>query len=202
MSVMLCDDRLYTLGTADRFAPTTKANTNKSQVQTSRTQIFLLASVRCVPLHWRSVADEIAKSFSDLSGDKGCPALYGIWRSQIGKPRDALSPIATWPGVEDHACEVCKLISRVNDVTDFSSIFMKPTLQPTHTDTPQRQGNYAFRWFETPSSYWEEFLDLCERSWPGFEPTYDTQVIGLWRVQEQAASPQDPIQNFLLTRRA
>ena len=179
----------------------TKASTNKSQVRTSGTQMFMLASVRCVPLHWRSVADEIANSFSDLSGDKACPALDGIWCSQIGKPRDELKLIATWPGVEDHACEVSELISRVSDVTDFSTILMKPTLRPAHPDAPQRQGNYAFRWFETPSSHWEEFLDLCERSWPGFESAYDSQVIGLWRVQEQEASAQDPIRSLLLTRR-
>ena len=75
---------------------------------------------------------------------------------------------------------------------------MTPTLRPKAPDAPRRQGNYAFRSFETPAEHWDEFLDLCTGAWPGFESSYDSQVIGLWQFKEE----QDSIQrSLLLTRR-
>ena len=51
---------------------------------------------------------------------------------------------------------------------------MTPTLRPVDAQPPERQGNYAFRWFVTPEEGWPEFLDLCARAWPGFEAAYDS----------------------------
>ena len=51
---------------------------------------------------------------------------------------------------------------------------MSPTLRPATADAPVRQGSYAFRWFETPPENFEEFLDLCEAAWPGFESSFDS----------------------------
>lgn len=179
----------------------TKASPDGSQGQNFGSQVFMLASVRCAPLRWRSVADEVTNTLSVASGGRADPVLYGIWRSQIGKPRDELTLIATWPEGQDFSGKLNENLSSVSDIVECSTTLMKPTLRPTSADAPQRQGNYAFRWFETPSCHWQEFLELCEGSWPGFEAAYDSQVIGLWRVQEQAASPQDHIRSLLLTRR-
>ena len=75
---------------------------------------------------------------------------------------------------------------------------MTPTLRPKSPEPPRRQGNYAFRYFETPAAHWDEFLELCEAAWPGFESAYDSQVIGLWRFREYAG---DLRRSLLLTRR-
>ena len=63
---------------------------------------------------------------------------------------------------------------------------------------PHRQGNYAFRAFETPARHWAEFLELCAAAWPGFESSYDSQVIGLWRFDEDRDGLR---RSLLLTRR-
>jgi hypothetical protein len=75
---------------------------------------------------------------------------------------------------------------------------MAPTLRPAISAPPRRQGNYAFRWFETPAAHWPEFLDLCAGAWPGFEAAYDSQVIGLWRSLEDGGAA---CRSLLLTRR-
>jgi hypothetical protein len=76
---------------------------------------------------------------------------------------------------------------------------MRPTLRPLDDTPPRRQGNFAFRWFETPRQNWPEFLQLCEQAWPGFESSYDSQVVGLWKV-EDASEPQ-VVRSLLMTRR-
>ena len=65
-------------------------------------------------------------------------------------------------------------------------------------EPPRRQGNYAFRWFETPPENWQEFLDLCESAWPGFESAYDSQIIGMWRFIKDNGNLR---RTLLMTRR-
>ena len=43
-----------------------------------------------------------------------------------------------------------------------------------------------------------DFLELCVSVWPGFEASYDSQVIGLWQL---ANGPTDMSDTLLLTRR-
>ena len=62
----------------------------------------------------------------------------------------------------------------------------------------KRQGNYAFRWFETPKENYDKFLQLCEEAWPSFESSFDSQVIGLW---QQKLIDKDSVSTLLLTRR-
>lgn len=57
---------------------------------------------------------------------------------------------------------------------------MLPTLRPTDATPPTRQGNYAFRWSIAHEADCPEFLRLCADAWPGFESSYDSQIIGLW----------------------
>jgi hypothetical protein len=75
---------------------------------------------------------------------------------------------------------------------------MSPTLRPLSVEPPVRQGNFAFRWFEMLPNNFEEFLELCETAWPDFESSYDSQVIGLWRVE---GNDDGPIRTLLMTRR-
>ncbi len=87
---------------------------------------------------------------------------------------------------------------------------MTPTLRPVDAQPPERQGNYAFRWFVTPADNWPEFLDLCAGAWPGFEAAYDSQVVGLWRCtgdstggesNEATGAAAGSVRSLLLTRR-
>jgi hypothetical protein len=131
-----------------------------------------------------------------LANDGG--VLYGVWRSQIGRPRDEVTAMTVWPSRESAAGAEAALLGGLSDVRECESERLVPTLRPADPTPPIRQGNYAFRWFETPAEHWDEFLDLCQAAWPGFESSYDSQVIGLWRSLDDTDAMR---RSLLLTRR-
>ncbi len=138
--------------------------------------------IAAAPRRWSDVAGRL-RAAGSLSRSGG--ALYGIWRSQIGRPRDELSVITHWSGGTDAAAAEAALLAAAGRDADIAAITtetMHPTLRPGTSEPPVRQGNYAFRWFVTPEANWEEFLALCADAWPGFESAYDSQAIGLWRL--------------------
>jgi len=165
--------------------------------------------ITCAPRRWQAVADHLARGAASLAGAGG--ALYGLWRSQIGRPRDEVTAITSWQQPIDAADAETQLRGLSADFEAVSSMAMAATLRPTQATPPERQGNYAFRWFVTPDRHWDEFLDLCAGAWPGFEAAYDSQVIGLWRCNgDQAGSDgafpmpaagKSDVVSLLLTRR-
>jgi len=167
-----------------------------------------MASVYCyhrvttLPLKWRDVADNLQSDWSSRCAAAG-GVLYGIWRSQIGRPRDELSVITVWADSESCERDFHTWLDTMSWVVGFETADMSPTLRPTTPEPPVRQGNYAFRWFETPPEHWDEFLDLCDSAWPGIEAAYDdVQVIGLWRIEEAGEDGgEGDIASLMLTRR-
>ncbi len=147
------------------------------------------------PRQWDSVSEMIVAQRRTLAAAGG--SLYGLWRSQIGRPRDEVTAITVWPDAIDTAGAEAALLQGVAGVVAATSEGMTPTLRPDAAGPPTRQGNYAFRWFVTPQENWDEFLTLCAEAWPGFESAYDSQVIGLWRC----ARTGDGVRSLLLTRR-
>ena len=161
------------------------------------TDIYIHHRIDCRPLQWSTTAETIQAEAAARIGDAG-GSLYGIWRSQIGLPRDTITAVTVWPDT-DSAIRMGDLLhDEMESVETVELDLMSPTLRPATADAPVRQGNYAFRWFETPPENFEEFLDLCEAAWPGFESSFDSQVIGLWRVE---GSDDGPIRTLLMTRR-
>ena len=165
-------------------------------MSTHRTH-YLHHRIECAPLGWDFVAKAIAENARAIEAEGG--ALYGIWRSQIGQPRDTLNAITVWDDDAGAGIAFMELLNATDRVRAHDATAMRPTLRPLDTTPPKRQGNFAFRWFETPRQNWREFLDLCEQAWPGFEASYDSQVVGLWKV-EDASEPQ-VVHSLLLTRR-
>ena len=147
----------------------------------------------CAPRTFAEVAAGLASANWSSRGG----ALYGVWRSQIGRPRDELNVISVWPGAMPPV-DLAGWITSLGDVRRVVDEAMQATLRPDSTDVPRRQGNYAFRWFELEVARWPEFLDLCAGAWPGFEAAYDSQVIGLWRCVKNAPGQ---VRALLLTRR-
>lgn len=155
--------------------------------------IYLYHEIACAPRSYAAVA----RSLGGIDWARHGGALYGAWRSQIGRPRDELTAITVWPGDVDLALAQ-KLIEGITEVRQVASKPLHATLRPTSPAPPQRQGNYAFRWFDLRERHWEEFLSLCAAAWPGFESAYDSQVIGLWRsVKDEPGR----VRALLLTRR-
>lgn len=165
------------------------------------TDLYVHHRLACEPRAWADVAQALQADAAPRLATAG-GVLFGIWRSQIGAPRDELNVITAWPGGAgaDHAARL--LTEDVGSIRKASASAMTPTLRPERIEPPRRQGNFAFRWFETPARHWDEFLALCAGAWPGFEASYDSQVIGLWRLREPDGGAADaPVRSLLLTRR-
>ncbi|MDH3700477.1 MAG: hypothetical protein OEU46_04110 [Alphaproteobacteria bacterium] len=162
------------------------------------TLAYIHHRVTVTPLQWQALADAIRGTGAGALAAEGA-ALYGIWRSQIGRPRDELTVMTVWPGDGASAARAeAILFGDMAAVRACRSERMVPTLRPEGPEPPRRQGNYAFRWFETPPENWDEFLDLCAGAWPGFESSYDSQVIGLWRGPDRDDGSR---RSLLMTRR-
>jgi len=162
--------------------------------------------ISAAPRQWARVAEALAQRHEAIAEAGG--VLYGIWRSQIGRPRDELTSITVWSQPTTAVKAEAALCGSTKDIQFVHSAALATTLRPTSPQPPMRQGNYAFRWFITPEPNWEEFLALCAQAWPGFESAYDSQVIGLWRIVDPTpvALIQDGahvagIRSLLLTRR-
>ena len=168
-------------------------------------QLFIHHSIDAAPRQWQALADRLARDGARRVAEAG-GALYGVWRSQIGRPRDELTALTVWPDAMPAATAEDLLLGDDPDVRARRSETLVPTLRPTDAAPPTRQGNYAFRWFATPQQNWPEFLDLCAAAWPGFEAAYDSQVIGLWQATGDRTGSRDAeefggIRSLLLTRR-
>jgi len=172
--------------------------------------LYVHHRIDTAPRQWHAVAERLADAGARrVAGSGG--ALYGLWRSQIGRPRDEIQAITVWPASIRAAEAERLLLDGETEVWTKRSEALLPTLRPTDATAPARQGNYAFRWFATPEPHWPEFLNLCAEAWPGFESAYDSQVIGLWQaVGDRSATDHDEVtgagihagvRSLLLTRR-
>jgi hypothetical protein len=171
---------------------------------------YVYHRIDTAPRQWQAVAERLARDGATRITANG-GTLYGLWRSQIGRPRDEIQAITVWPQAIRAAEAERVLLQGEADIWTRRSELMIPTLRPTDPTPPRRQGNFAFRWFATPQHHWPEFLDLCAEAWPGFESAYDSQVIGLWQAMgdRTATDHDDPtgagvhagVRSLLLTRR-
>src|SRR5437870_11603925 len=122
------------------------------------TDIYCHHRLDCAPRQWKTVAEMLDSEARRAIEAKG-GSLYGIWRSQIGRPRDELTAITCWRDGA-HATDGIAALRGITSVRQHETCAMTPTLRPTSPTPPTRQGNFAFRWFETPVQYFEEFLAL------------------------------------------
>lgn len=158
---------------------------------------YCIHRVLAQPLGWSAIGAAAADINASLGAKGG--ALFGAWRSQIGRPRDEVSLISKWPDGCDPTAAEAALLAPLGPVRLTTTRAMTPTLRPGPNDAaPTRQGNYAFRWFTLSEPNLPEFLDLCAGAWPGFEAAYDSQIIGMWRLESAVTGKVDVL---LMTRR-
>ncbi len=160
-------------------------------------KIYVYHKIDCDPRCWYQVSNQI-QQMQNFQTTETEPTLYGIWRSQIGLPRDTITVISAWPDLDMAKSQSAHFHDRLKLVQRCEANIMVPTLRPKTSKPPVIQGNYAFRWFDTPAKKFGEFLELSEDAWPSFESSYDSQVIGLWRLLN---SQSNNISTLLLTRR-
>jgi hypothetical protein len=162
--------------------------------------IYVYHAVQTRSRSWAEVSNVFQNSASQYLQAQG-GKLYGIFRNQIGRPRDELSVITAWPQERQTHDENSFFACVGNDLLSVDSRPMRPTIQPDDFLPPTRQGNFAFCWFETPPANYDDFIALCEAAWPGFESSYDSQVLGLWRLEESQGSTSNTVKTLSLTRR-
>ena len=133
-------------------------------------QLYVHNRIHCSQRTWKSTATKIAAS-ELFNGSKHDTRLYGIWRSQIGLPRDTLTVLSLWPNAELANKTTDELFSSIRTIDSIEKNLMVPTVRPISDKSPIKQGNYAFRWFETPKQNFDEFIELCVEAWPDFEKT-------------------------------
>ena len=106
--------------------------------------------------------------------------------------------ISVWPDIKTASSRSDDIFNDLNFIKSHITRFLAPTLRPKTNEPPVKQGNYAFRWFETPKEKHDKFLQLCEEALPSFESSFGSQVIGLWRQQP---IDENSVSTLLLTRR-
>jgi len=158
--------------------------------------IYVHHRVTCEPRTWSDVAKQVI-DLHDFVIRNNETSLYGLWRSQIGLPRDTITMISVWPDLETAKEKSNQICIGMELVSAVETCIMRPTIRPKTNKRPRRQGNYAFRWFDTPLRNLDEFLKLCFEAWPDFESSYDSQIIGLWKIENNDKT----VKTLLLTRR-
>ena len=158
--------------------------------------IYIHHRVTCEPRTWSDVTKQVI-DLHDFVIRNNETSLYGLWRSQIGLPRDTITMISVWPDLETAKEKSNQICIGMEMVSAVETCIMRPTIRPKTNKRPRRQGNYAFRWFDTPLRNLDEFLKLCFEAWPDFESSYDSQIIGLWKIENNDKT----VKTLLLTRR-
>jgi len=158
---------------------------------------YCIHTILAAPCGWAQIGAAASRIDARIGPDGG--AVYGAWRSQIGRPRDEVTVMTRWKAPPDPAAADAALLEVLPPVRASTTRPLQPTLRPLDGTAPVRQGNFAFRWFTLPEPNLPEFLDLCEAAWPGFEAAYDSQVVGLWRATAGEAAGM--AETLLLTRR-
>jgi hypothetical protein len=165
--------------------------------------IYFHHRLDCEPRRWKAVADALAQD-GRRTIEAADGTVYGIWRSQIGRPRDEVTVITYWNDRSRAEAAIASTLRQLAGLRRHAMQAMMPTLRPATPARPIRQGNFAFRWFETPVARWDEFLALSAKGWPDFEAAYDSQVIGLWRIADDATAgtvQKNLVTSLLVTRR-
>jgi hypothetical protein len=114
------------------------------------------------------------------------PALFGVWRGQIGLESNEGIAMTAWPDEEALAAGARRLAPIFAAARESHAERVIATLRPASPAPPERSGVYAFRFFEIADADWDEFAALSERAWPGFESGFDARICGFFRSLDVA----------------
>ena len=89
---------------------------------TTANEVYLHHRLDCAPRQWKAVADALGGDGRRVIETAG-GSLYGIWRSQIGRPRDELQAITAWPGPVHAADAERVLLEGENDIWIRRALF-------------------------------------------------------------------------------
>jgi len=90
-------------------------------------------------------------------------------------------------------------IARIGGVVRFDHDRLSPTVRPPDSAQLRSEpGIYVHRWFTIDAGRTDDFVDLSERAWKGFESSYDTEIFGLFRAEPNENDARDNATRLLL----
>src|SRR3546814_5012866 len=91
--------------------------------------VYVQHRVEIGPRCWQAAAEAI-RDAGDRRIGAAQGALYGVWRNQIGRPRDELTAITAWSDAASGAAGAERaLLTGLADVRACESVAMTPTLR-------------------------------------------------------------------------
>src|SRR5205085_9199971 len=100
--------------------------------------IYLHHRLDCEPRQWKAVADALSGDGRRAIETAG-GMLYGIGRSQIGRPRDEVTAITCWSDRARAEASVASAFGNLAGLRQHAMQTMTPTLRPTTPTPPTRQ---------------------------------------------------------------
>ena len=71
--------------------------------------------------------------------------------------------ISVSPDIKTASSRSDDIFNDLNFIKSHITRFLAPTLRPKTNEPPVKQGNYAFRWFETPKETYDKFYSFASR---------------------------------------
>ena len=106
--------------------------------------LYVHHRIDCAPRQWQPVADALREAGAARLAAQG-GVLYGIWRSQIGTPRDELNVITAWSDSSGAPESDRILLADIPGIRDASNAATSPwmwksgiTLRPKWLCMPKR----------------------------------------------------------------
>ena len=108
--------------------------------------------------------------------------------------------ISVWPDIKTASLRSDNILSGLKLIKSHTTKLLAPTLRPKTSEPPVKQGNYAFRWFETPKDNYGRFYSCARRLRHLLKAALTTSRLnfgGNNRLKKIAyqpfCSPEDPI---------
>ena len=133
-----------------------------------------------------NMRDGIRRAISDAGGE-----LLGHFAPQLGFASNEATALVRWRAGRK---PLPRELTHAQGVKDARVLALSPTARP-NDDQPFRAGGiYVHRWFMIDGDSVDTFVDLSTRAWVGFEGSYDTEIFGLFVVDE----PKGDVAELLL----
>ena len=106
---------------------------------------------------------------------------YGIFTGVFGLATNELYWIITG---SDNTSSLAQT-ARESGLQVKLALDLVPTVRPTDHSPRSKTGLYVFRWFDVLNKDVDEIANLSEQAWVSFEGDFDTQVQGLFALQDR-----------------
>ncbi len=143
-------------------------------------EFYEYPTLSLAPRSWAKASQAIPSAGARQVALKG-GSFYALFRGQIGLASDEGIVMTVWSDIATAVQHGDGILDGSPSVRASDVRRLVATVRPSTPVAPTEPGIYAHRWFTLREANWSEFLELSESAWPGFEASYDTRILGLWR---------------------